>query len=122
VYGRGGARGGPLLRSTEVHGDEMVLSFDQAEGLAAKGGGALGGFAIADEFGVFYWADARIEGKQVIVRAPRISDPRRVRYGWSSNPVRANLVNGAGLPASPFATDIAAWPIGTPTAQSLRGD
>lgn len=120
VYGRGGARGGPLLRSTEVRGDEMVLSFDQAEGLAAKGGGALGGFAIADEFGAFHWADARIEGKQVIVRAPGISDPRRVRYGWSSNPVRANLVNGAGLPASPFASDVPAWPNGTPAAQSLR--
>lgn len=122
VYGRGGARGGPLLRLSEVRGDEMVLSFDQADGLTVRGGGALGGFAIAGEEGAFEWADARIEGTQVIVRASAIPNPRRVRYGWSSNPVRANLVNGAGLPASPFATDIAAWPIGTPTAQSLRGD
>jgi hypothetical protein len=50
----------------------------------------------------------------------------RVRYGWSSNPVRANLVNGAGLPASPFASDIPAWPQGKPTdmtkSQPVGGD
>jgi sialate O-acetylesterase len=122
VYGRGGVRGGPLLRATEVRGDEMVLSFDQAEGLAARGGGAPDGFAIAGADGAFRWADARIDGTQVIVRAAGISQPTRVRYGWSSNPVRANLVNGAGLPASPFASDVPAWPIGKPIEQSLRLD
>jgi sialate O-acetylesterase len=30
--------------------------------------------------------------------------PKTVRYGWSDHPV-VNLVNEAGLPASPFRTD-----------------
>jgi sialate O-acetylesterase len=29
-------------------------------------------------------------------------------YAWAADPVGANLVNGAGLPASPFRTD--EWP------------
>ena len=33
------------------------------------------------------------------------SAPVAVRYGWSENPAAANLVNAAGLPASPFRTD-----------------
>ena len=126
VYGRGGSPGGPLLRTSEARGEEMVLSFDQAEGLAAKGGGEIGGFALAGDDGAFRWGKARIEGTQVIVRADGITRPMRVRYGWSSNPVRANLVNGAGLPASPFASDIPAWPQGKPTdmtkSQPVGGD
>ncbi|QHI69709.1 sialate O-acetylesterase [Tichowtungia aerotolerans] len=46
-------------------------------------------------------ADARIDGDQVIVSHPSISEPVAVRYGWANFPL-ANLYNGAGLPACPF--------------------
>jgi sialate O-acetylesterase len=59
---------------------------------------------MAGEDKKFVWANARIEGDQVIVSHPNISKPVAVRYGWSSNPP-VNLYNKANLPASPFRTD-----------------
>jgi sialate O-acetylesterase len=66
----------------------------------------LRGFSIAGPDHRFVWAEATIEGdgQTVVVRSPQVMDPVAVRYGWSSNP-DCNLVNSAGLPASPFRTD-----------------
>ncbi len=36
----------------------------------------------------------------------KLADVRAVRYGWSPDPKDANLVNEAGLPASPFEVEI----------------
>jgi hypothetical protein len=56
----------------------------------------------------FRWAEAEVTGKDsVLVRCPAVPEPAAVRYAWADNP-EANLVNGAGLPASPFRTDD--WP------------
>ncbi len=67
----------------------------------------LTGFQIAGEDKKFYWADAMIRGKTVVVGSPNVPQPASVRYGWSDYPV-VNLYNSAGLPASPFRTDD--WP------------
>ena len=55
-------------------------------------------------------AKAEIEGKFVLVSAESIKNPTQVRFGWHkvANP---NLVNRAGLPASPFQTE--KWTGGT---------
>ena len=66
--------------------------------------GDLKGFAIAGEDRHFVWADARIEKDSVVVSSPAVSKPVAVRYAWADNP-ECNLVNGSGLPASPFRTD-----------------
>ncbi|MSR28950.1 MAG: hypothetical protein EXS03_05150 [Phycisphaerales bacterium] len=105
VYDRPREWSGPLFLSATIDGPSMVIAFDHAAGLAARGGAALDGFAIAGADGKFQWASAQIDGERVLVSSPAVAAPRAVRYGWSSNPLRANLVNGAGLPASPFATD-----------------
>ena len=52
----------------------------------------------------YYWAKAVIVGNQLIVSSDEVPNPTAVRYAWANNPV-CNLVNGAGLPASPFRTD-----------------
>jgi sialate O-acetylesterase len=62
------------------------------------------GFAICGEDKKWVWADASIEGNSVVVRSDKVPSPVAVRYAWASNPT-CNLVNGAGLPASPFRTD-----------------
>jgi len=67
-------------------------------------GGTLAEFEIAGDDRKWYWADARIEGRTVVVSSPSVSNPREVRYAWQSNPA-ATLFNGAGLPAVPFRTD-----------------
>ncbi len=66
--------------------------------------GELEGFAICGEDHRWVWAHARIEGDSVLVWAEPVRLPVAVRYGWADNPT-CNLVNGAGLPASPFRTD-----------------
>ena len=94
---------GPLFRSAQRDGGRMVLAFDHAGGLKATAGG-LKGFAIAGDDRKFVWAEAKVEGDKVIVRSDAVREPAAVRYAWAANP-KCNLVNAAGLPASPFRTD-----------------
>ncbi|MDE7122781.1 MAG: sialate O-acetylesterase, partial [Alistipes sp.] len=96
---------GPLFRSLEVEGDTAYVSFDWSEGLHADGGGALRTFEAAGADGLFHPAEARVEGDRVAVRSDRVPHPVAVRYGWQPF-TRANLVNGAGLPASTFAGEV----------------
>ena len=63
------------------------------------------GFALAGVDKKWYWALATIaEDGQVRVTCARVKKPVAVRYGWGDNP-DCNLVNKAGLPATPFRTD-----------------
>ena len=94
---------GPLFRSARLEGSKMILSFDHASGLKASAG-ELKGFAIAGSNQQFVWAITRIADDKVIVSSDSVADPVAVRYGWAANPA-CNLVNSAGLPASPFRTD-----------------
>ena len=71
----------------------------------AMTGGKLGGFVIGNKDGKWAWADATIDGTAVVVSSPDIKEPVAVRYAYSNNPVKANLYNKAGLPASPFTTE-----------------
>jgi sialate O-acetylesterase len=94
-----------VFRSATVEGKTMVLAFDHVDkGLAVQGGGELKGFTLAGPDGVFHPAIARIAGATVVVSHDAITTPTAVRYGWANVP-DTNLVNTAGLPASPFRSD-----------------
>jgi len=95
---------GPIFRSAKREGSSLRVSFDYVGGGLVCQGDALRGFAIAGEDGRFVWAEARIEGGEILVSSPEIAEPRSARYGWADNP-EVNLYNKAGLPASPFRTD-----------------
>jgi sialate O-acetylesterase len=104
AYGENITYSGPLYDKMEVKGNTIQLQFKSTDaGLICKGD-QLKGFAIAGEDKKFVWADAKIEGKTVVVSSPTISNPVAVRYGWGSNPP-TSLYNKANLPASPFRTD-----------------
>jgi len=108
---------GPMYRSKTISGDRINLIFDTFEsGLAAKGGGALTGFAIAGPAGKWVWGNATISGDTVMVSSASVAAPARVRYAWADNPV-FNLFNKEGLPASPFTTESSEIAVGT-----LRGE
>jgi sialate O-acetylesterase len=108
TYGKDVVYSGPLYRSFDQTGNEIVVHFDHADGgLIAKDGGPLKGFAIAGQDHAFVWADAKIKGDTVVVSSEKVSEPAAVRYAWADNPA-CNLCNKAGLPASPFRTDT--WP------------
>ena len=100
------AYSGPLYKSFKVEGNKIKLFFNHTDGgLQSKGNGELKGFAIAGANKRFYWAKATIKNNKIIVWADEVKDPVAVRYAWAINPI-CNLYNGAGLPASPFRTDM----------------
>jgi sialate O-acetylesterase len=108
VYGESITYSGPTYRCMGTEGSAIRIHFDHVDGgLATREGRPLTGFAIAGKDRHFVWADAAIEGNTVVVRSPWVPEPVAVRYAWASNPA-CNLINQAGLPASPFRTDD--WP------------
>jgi sialate O-acetylesterase len=118
---------GPAYDSMKIKNGKAVLTFKHAEdGLVAKPlpetfavksqtnetaplvrnspASQLEGFAICGEDKKWVWADAKIQGKTVVVSSDKVPAPVAVRYAWAENPT-CNLYNNAGLPASPFRTD-----------------
>ena len=104
VYGEKIEYSGPTFDSMKVEDGKAILKFKHAVGLTAKDG-ELKGFTIAGEDKTFVPAKAEIKGETVIVSAENVGKPASVRYGWANVP-DVNLYNAAGLPASPFRTDV----------------
>jgi hypothetical protein len=105
AYDLPGAWTGPRFDSLTVQGSKAKIHFKETgKGLEARGGGAVTGFVVAGEDGVFRRAQAKIEGDSVLVWNEEIRAPTAVRYGWADNPV-CNLFSKNGLPAEPFRTD-----------------
>ena len=108
AYGEKLAYSGPIYESMKAEDGKVRLRFKDADGgLAARDGGQLTSFAIAGEDRQFVEANAVIDGKSMVVSSERVNRPVAVRYAWADSP-ECNLINGAGLPASPFRTDD--WP------------
>ena len=118
VYGKNVATSGPLYDAIKMEGTKIRVSFKELGGglmIGAapstqpsvppeKPAAALTGFAVAGEDQVWVWAQAKIEGDQVVVWSDQVAKPVAVRYAWANNPA-CNLYNQAGLPASPFRSD-----------------
>lgn len=98
------AYSGPLYKSMTADNDSIRLHFAHGTGLKSRDGKALNEFQIAGDDGEFVDASATIDGDTIVVNSPKVSAPKAVRFGWHklANP---NLVNAAGLPASPFQTE-----------------
>jgi sialate O-acetylesterase len=106
--------GAPVVVRADAKEGKVVLTFGEVgSGLRIKNGDKLEEFAIAGDDKKWYWAEAKIVGKNRIeVSSSKVSDPKAVRYAFNSNPRNPNLTNDSGLPASQFRTDD--WP--DPTA------
>jgi sialate O-acetylesterase len=105
VYGESLVYSGPVYRAMTVDGHAIRLRFATGGSALKVRGATLAGFTIAGADRHFHAATARILGDEVLVQSNQVSAPVAVRYGWSENPAAANLVNAAGLPASPCRTD-----------------
>jgi len=136
TYGQAVPFSGPVYLGMKIDGGKIRLAFKQADGglvakplpatysvdsangatapLVRNNTGELEGFAICGADRKWVWAEAKIEGTQVVVSSAQVLAPVAVRYGWANNPT-CNLYNGAGFPASPFRTDD--FPV---TSQSAR--
>ena len=117
VYQIPGISGGPIIRSSEVKGHQVLLRFVQTgTGLQSKNRyGYLNAFEVAGADQQFHYARAWIaDPDQVLVECEAVASPVAVRYAWADDPGDANLYNKEGFPAQPFRTDN--WPMKTAKA------
>jgi sialate O-acetylesterase len=105
TYGEKIEYSGPLYESMSANDGKIILNFTHAGGGLVAKDGPLKGFTIAGEDHNFVPARAEIQGSTIIVSAEGLTKPKAVRYGWANVP-DVNLFNQAGLPASPFRTDV----------------
>ena len=89
----------PEVLSAEVQGDKVLLTLDQP-----VQAGQLSDFEIAGADGRFVNVDAEVESDKpaVIVLRSTVTSPKKVRYAWKDNPIRANVRSLSGLPMSSF--------------------
>jgi sialate O-acetylesterase len=113
TYQRPVVADGPVFAMMRRVGSRLQLRFKPGTGpLAVRGGGdAPQAFAVADATRRFLPAQARIVGDRIEVWRDGLTRPVAARYGWLDNTEQADLLNAAGLPASPFRTD--RWPLTT---------
>ena len=117
---------GPLFKEMSIEKNKAVISFTHCDGLYSAGE-KLTCFEIAGDDKVFFPAEAKIKGQQVVVQSKMVKSPAFVRFAWGNtatpnlfNSVKLpdekvmkelqitatpNLFNGAKLPASCFITE-----------------
>jgi len=86
--------------------DSLTVHFqkDSTGGLTTNDKKPVSHFEIAGKDGKWHPAKATIVyGDHLIVKSDAVKKPVHVRFGWHQM-AEPNLVNGAGLPASPFST------------------
>jgi sialate O-acetylesterase len=105
AYGEKIEYSGPVFESVRFDGPRALVTFSHIGGGLVAKDGELKGFTIASADGKFAPASALIKGSTVVVTADGVTKPTAVRYGWANVP-DVNLFNEAGLPASPFRSDV----------------
>lgn len=103
-YGLDIVPSGPLFTKATVQKGKVTVEFDHAEGLKTSDGAQLRCFEIAGKDGIFHPVEAVVKDDKVILDTKGMT-PRQIRYAWQPF-TRANLVNGAGLPASTFRAEL----------------
>lgn len=96
---------GPIFQNLITNGPRAKVTFRFSQGLKVSGNEeTLRCFAICGPDGKFFPANAKIEGETVVLHADEVKEAKHVRFAWKDN-AQPNLINQAGLPASPFRTD-----------------
>jgi len=92
---------GPVCKTASLEGDTVRIRYDHLGGGLVVKGDKLEGFALAGSDRKWVWADAKIDGEDVLVSCPQVEAPKFLRYDYVDVP-RYCLWNKAGLPAAPF--------------------
>ncbi|WP_282295765.1 sialate O-acetylesterase [Stenotrophomonas sp. PS02289] len=104
VYGEDtSAPSGPSPHDARRVNDEVRIRFDDVEGaLVTTGANGPIGFELCEAIpGRCRYADASLDGREVILRGPHVASGARVRYCWADGPV-CTLHDRSGAPAGPF--------------------
>jgi len=94
---------GPIFRSMEIKGDEILVKFNYAETGLTTFGKDLTNFEIAGSDTVYIQAKATITKEGVTVSSNTVKNPIAVRYAYKDFVV-GELYNYEGIPASSFET------------------
>lgn len=103
-YGKEMPFSGPLYAAYSIDGDRMIISFTNTDGGLRIDTAMANQFELAGVDGVFYPANASIDGDKIILFAPKVKVPANARYAYKNGSV-ASLFNGEGLPAASFTTE-----------------
>lgn len=103
VYGETLEAESPRATGFAREGAAMVVRFHAARGLRIRDGGAVD-VELAGSDRKFHPAHAVVRGDTLVVTSPAVPEPAAVRYAWRNTP-EGLLVNGAGLPVTPFRSD-----------------
>jgi len=96
---------GPEFDGMRIEDNRIRIFFKNTfAGLHTTDGDAPRGFFVCGREGVWYAADAIIEGNTVVISSNEELYPQRARYAFCGFR-RVNLVNSAGWPALPFRSD-----------------
>ena len=101
VYGHPCQFSGPLFRSFTTSSEQVILTFDHAEGLRTSDGQPVRTLEYSTDGISWHPATARIHNNQLVIDTKDAPNIHHLRYAWQPF-TRANLVNRDGLPASTF--------------------
>lgn len=122
VYGMEHLTACPLYQRHVIEGNTIRISFteDASKGLmiAKKADHLPDGFlpptptpdanlqwlSVQDANGQWHWAEAKIDGAELVVSAKGVEKPVAVRYAYTSQPLGHLLYNTDGMPVGPFST------------------
>jgi sialate O-acetylesterase len=106
TYGKKGlVYSGPLFKSLTIKDGRAIVDFNHAEGIKSRDGKPLTHFELLTAEGQWFPAGAYVHEGKIIVNSKAVRNPIGVRLGWDQL-AEPNLVNGAGLPASPFTAKV----------------
>ena len=100
IFGQAVEYSGPVLKTATIEGHAVRVRYDHVGGGLVVRGERLEGFALAGADRRWVWADAKIDGDDVLVSSPLVQEPKLLRYDYVDVP-RYCLWNKAGLPAAP---------------------
>jgi sialate O-acetylesterase len=95
---------GPIYKEMRIEGGKAILSFDYGQGLELKPRDGKNNFQIASADKVFYDAEVKVDGNELIISSKEVIEPAAVRYCWGDI-LEGTLFNQERLPASSFRTD-----------------
>lgn len=106
AYGSVEIYSGPVFKSAKLEESTIRVTFDFSQnGLKTKDNDPVKGFAVAGIDGKWVWADAKIDGNEIVINSTEVNVPKRIQYAWQSNP-DCNLYNAENLPTVPFNVEI----------------
>lgn len=98
VYGYDITYTGPTYAGMSIEdGNRVRIRFRPRTATDLHSRGPLQGFSISGDGTTFVWADAEIQGEEVVVWNDSVPNPVEVRYGYDEDYTFANLFNWSEL-------------------------